>query len=102
LTSPPRYILYIEVTSQPPTAEALAPRLERALCAANPAYAGYRAGGHRLSPPVARLVRPGTFRALDALRLERSPGVGKNQIKTLHLLTDEDHRRFLEDAAIQG
>jgi hypothetical protein len=94
-------VVYIELTSTPPDAESLALRLDEALARANAAYAGYRAGGHRLAPPSVRLLRPGTFQALETRRLAESPGLGRTQIKTPRLLGDERSRQLLEADAAQ-
>jgi GH3 auxin-responsive promoter len=99
--SPPRYVLYLEVAGAAPDAAALAARLDAALAAANPAYAGYRAGDHRLAAPLLRLVAPGTFAALERERLAGNPGVARNQLKALRLVTDPAWRALLERGAAE-
>jgi GH3 auxin-responsive promoter len=96
LAAPPRYVFYVEAAGDRRGTAAMADRLEEALSAANPAYAGYRAGGHRLAAPSLRWLEPGAFQALERKRLADNPGVGRNQMKTPRLLTDEGLRRFLE------
>jgi hypothetical protein len=98
---PPRYRFYVEVAGEARGADQLSARLESALAVANPAYAGYRQGGHRLAPADLRLVPPGTFEAFERFRLERTPGVARNQLKTPRRLTDPAWRAFFDDAAGQ-
>jgi GH3 auxin-responsive promoter len=98
LATPPRYVVFIEA-SEDHQGSISSDRLDAALSTKNPAYAAYRAGGHRLGPPTVRIVRTGAFRALEQRRLVATPGLARNQLKTPRRIADDASRRFLEEAA---
>jgi hypothetical protein len=90
--SPPRYAFFLELGQEmsDEQLQALAARLDHALCEENVEYESKRES-LRLGPPLLRVVAPGTF---EAYRQERvSGGAPEAQVKVPHLTPDREFGR---------
>ena len=95
-TSPPRYVVYVELEGGGTKADALERALEVSLAEVNPSFGGFR-HGHRLGAPRVCVLPVGTFRELASWRLERSAGVSAAQLKPSRLVLDPDLRSWLDE-----
>lgn len=101
---PPRYVFYLELRGAERLAQgdlkAAARRLDRALAEANVDYelCGRKSG--RLGGPELKLVRPGTFRALEEWLLARAKGANANQVKIPRRLSDAEAVALMESRVL--
>lgn len=98
-SSPPRYVVYLEVVSDHGDPEAGASVLDRELRRVNPTIDGFRSSG-LLGAPQLVLVAPGTFDQLRTQMMsgELSPSV--SQLKVPRRIDDEKRLAMLSESAI--
>ena len=106
-SSPPRYVLHLELNSgpdaetevglSPAEMEELADEFDALLSASNPAVVEYRQGGF-LGRPRLAIVRPGTFARLADLAVSGERAPARGQLKTPRRVDSSAQLAVLESA----
>ncbi len=99
-TTPPKYEFYLELNGDKFDMTLLEKQIDKFLCDANTVYAHLRKGDLNIGPPVVKYLAPGSFEALTKVREEDAPHIGRNQLKTPRVLTNDKWLSFLEERII--
>lgn len=95
-SAPPRYEFFLEFSRDGVDLPLLEKQLDEALGRINAIYRVVRKDDVLVGPPIVKCLTPGSFDALTQAREDDAPHIGRNQLKTPRVLSNDKWLSFLQ------